>query len=80
MAKNTFHGVPAEWKRPQRRASCPYCGSKQWTMDGRMPADHDRPDGRHCRKFPIFMSISIHELAETSFPWGTNRSPLGPKD
>ena len=50
---NTFHGIPSEWKRPQRRASCRYCGSQQWTKDGNMPVDHDRPDGRRCQKFSL---------------------------
>ena len=42
--------VPVEWKVPQRRAMCKHCKTALWTKDGRMPKDHDRPDGRVCRK------------------------------
>lgn len=42
--------VPAEWKVPQCRATCKYCKTAIWTKDGWMPKDHDRPDGRVCRK------------------------------
>lgn len=43
-----MYNIPPEWKRHQRRARCPYCKSEQWTADGIMPLDHDRPDGRIC--------------------------------
>lgn len=44
----TLINVPPEWKRRQRRAQCPHCKAEQWTSDGTMPLDHDRPDGRIC--------------------------------
>jgi hypothetical protein len=45
----TMSGAPAEWKRRSRRAYCPHCHSSQWTADGQMQRDHDRPDGKQCR-------------------------------
>ncbi len=52
-----FYGIPAEWKKPQRRAMCPHCKSEQWTKDGHMPAKHDRPDGRECEDVDICGSM-----------------------
>lgn len=33
------------------RLRCPFCGTRSWGSDYKMfMTDHDRPDGRHCRK------------------------------
>lgn len=50
----TITGVPREWKLPQKRAHCGLCKASQWTRDGRMPVDHDRPDGRVCHPHPDY--------------------------
>jgi hypothetical protein len=50
----TMTGTPFEWKRHSRKAFCPHCHSSQWTVDGRMPRDHDRLDGRVCQKAIVF--------------------------
>ena len=63
---NTYLNIPPEWKAKQRRASCPHCGTTLWTRDGSMPADHDRPDGRTCRKAAPFVDVStVHEYGLT---------------
>lgn len=60
----TIIGVPREWKLPQRRAHCGICKASQWTRDGQMPKDHDRPDGRVCK--PI-VSGALPDIA-VEFP------------
>ena len=48
----TMLGAPPEWKRHQKRVTCPACKSSFWTIDGALPRDHDKPNGRRCLPNP----------------------------
>ena len=50
MNKLIFLGIPKEWKNPKIRVKCKFCKTGLWVSGGNMPKDHDRPDGKICRK------------------------------
>lgn len=65
---------------PVRRWKCPHCSTEGWSKDGSLPVDHDRPDGRVCRKSVIAHTTAPewHRCVETMMTMASLPLGLGP--
>lgn len=79
----------------RNRWKCPHCGTEGWSTGETHGHDTPhgfscRPSGQVSEaqakrniarrlSSDALHGVSIEELALTSFPWGMNRSPIGPR-